>query len=142
MEVSPFGNELTIEAARLIVADEDLGKDEFPDILGINLASNDYVGHCFGPESLEVEDMTYRTDQLLAEFVDFVNERLAGRRWIFVLTADHGVAPIPERVAHRKIAAKRNALVLDSRSQHGSATRCSRHTCRKDSVSGTRNPDS
>ncbi len=121
MEVSPFGNELAIEAARLIVADEDLGKDEFPDILGINLASNDYVGHCFGPESLEVEDMTYRTDQLLGEFVDFVNERLGGRPWIFVLTADHGVGPIPERVARRKIAAKRNALVLDSRSQYGSA---------------------
>jgi predicted AlkP superfamily pyrophosphatase or phosphodiesterase len=121
MEVSPFGTDLTLEAARLIVADEDLGKDEFPDILGINLASNDYVGHCFGPESLEVEDMTYRTDQLLGEFVDYVNERLGGRRWIFVLTADHGVAPIPERVAKRKIAAKRNALVLDSRSQYGSA---------------------
>jgi predicted AlkP superfamily pyrophosphatase or phosphodiesterase len=121
LEVSPFGTELTLEAARLIVADEDLGKDDFPDVLGINLASNDYVGHCFGPESLEVEDMTYRTDRLLGEFVDFVNERLAGRPWIFVLTADHGVAPIPERVARRKIPAKRNALVLDSRNQFGSA---------------------
>jgi predicted AlkP superfamily pyrophosphatase or phosphodiesterase len=121
LEVSPFGNELAIEAARLVLTDENLGSDQFPDILAINLASNDYVGHCFGPESLEVEDMTYRTDQLLGEFVDFVNERLAGRRWIFVLTADHGVAPIPERVAQRKIAAKRNPLVLDSRSQFGSA---------------------
>jgi hypothetical protein len=121
MEVSPFGSELTLEAARLIVADEELGKDEFPDVLGINLASNDYVGHSFGPESLEVEDITYRTDRLLGEFVDFVNERLGGRPWFFVLTADHGVAPIPERVARRRIPAKRNPLVLDSRNQPGSA---------------------
>jgi predicted AlkP superfamily pyrophosphatase or phosphodiesterase len=121
MEVSPFGNDLAIEAARLILADEELGKDDYPDILGINLASNDYVGHSYGPESLEVEDITYRTDRLLGEFIDFVNEQLGGRPWIFVLTADHGVAPIPERVAHRKIPARRNALVLDSKTQFGSA---------------------
>ena len=66
--------------------------------------------------------MTYRTDQLLGEFVDYVNERLGGRRWIFVLTADHGVLRRSRSwVAKRKIAAKRNALVLDSRSQYGSA---------------------
>ncbi len=121
LEVSPFGNEVTIEAARLLIADEQLGTGAFPDLLTINFASNDYVGHCFGPESLEVEDITYRTDRLLGEFVDFVNEKLEGRPWVFVLTADHGVAPIPERVARRKIPAKRNALGLDGRNQVGNA---------------------
>jgi len=118
---SPFGNDVTLEAARLVIADEQLGKDEFPDLLTINLSSNDYVGHAFGPESLEVEDMTYRTDRQLGELVDFVNERLEGRHWIFVMTADHGVAPIPERVARRKIAAKRDPFVLDGRNRVGDA---------------------
>ena len=121
LEVSPFGNELTLEAARLLIADEQLGKGPFPDLLTINLASNDYVGHSFGPESLEVEDITYRTDRLLGEFVDFVNERLEGRHWVFVLTGDHGVAPIPERLVRRKISAKRNALGVDGRKQPGNA---------------------
>lgn len=121
LEVSPFGNEVTLEAARLMIADEQLGKGFFPDLLTINLASNDYVGHCFGPESLEVEDITYRTDRQLGDLADFINEHLAGRPWIFVLTGDHGVAPIPERVARRKIPAKRNALALDGRNRVGSA---------------------
>jgi predicted AlkP superfamily pyrophosphatase or phosphodiesterase len=117
---SPFGIELTLEGARLIVADEKLGQNEFPDLLTINLSSNDYVGHTFGPESLEVEDITYRTDRMLGEFVDFINERLEGRPWLFVLTADHGVAPIPERTARLKIDARRDPLVLDGK-EPGSA---------------------
>jgi predicted AlkP superfamily pyrophosphatase or phosphodiesterase len=112
---SPFGIELTLEGARLIIADEKLGQDEFPDLLTVNLSSNDYVGHTFGPESLEVEDITYRTDRMLGEFVDFINERLEGRPWLFVLTADHGVAPIPERTARLKIDARRDPLVLDGK---------------------------
>jgi predicted AlkP superfamily pyrophosphatase or phosphodiesterase len=121
LAASPFGIEVTLNAARLVVADEQLGKDDFPDVLTINLSSNDYVGHQFGPESLEVEDMTYRTDRLLGEFADFVTEQLGGRHWIFVMTADHGVAPIPERMARQKIAAKRDPFVVDSRTRTGSA---------------------
>jgi hypothetical protein len=116
---SPFGIELTLEAARLIVSDEKLGRDEFPDLLAINLSSNDYVGHTFGPESLEVEDITYRTDRMLGEFVDFINERMEGRPWLFVLTADHGVAPIPERMARLKIAAHRDPVTFDGKEGPG-----------------------
>jgi predicted AlkP superfamily pyrophosphatase or phosphodiesterase len=119
---SPFGIEITLEAARLIITDEKLGQDEFPDLLAINLSSNDYVGHTFGPESLEVEDITYRTDRMLGEFVDFINERMEGRPWLFVMTADHGVAPIPERVARLKIAAHRNPVAVDGK--EGPGTTC------------------
>jgi predicted AlkP superfamily pyrophosphatase or phosphodiesterase len=119
---SPYGSEITLEAARLIIADEQLGKDEFPDLLAINLTPNDYIGHAYGPESLEVEDMTYRTDRMLGEFVDFINERLEGRHWIFVLTADHGVTPIPELAARWKLAAKRNPFIVDKNHRPGPAS--------------------
>jgi predicted AlkP superfamily pyrophosphatase or phosphodiesterase len=112
---SPFGIEVTLEAARMIVDNEKLGQGDDPDLLTINLSSNDYVGHTFGPESLEVEDITYHTDRMLGEFVDFINKRMPGRSWLFVLTADHGVAPIPERTARLKIAAERDPLVADPR---------------------------
>jgi Type I phosphodiesterase / nucleotide pyrophosphatase len=102
-----------------VIADEQLGKDEFPDLLAVNLASNDYVGHAFGPESLEVEDMCYRTDRMLGEFADFISERLEGRHWILVITADHAVAPIPERLARRKVPAKRDPFIADSKKGPG-----------------------
>jgi predicted AlkP superfamily pyrophosphatase or phosphodiesterase len=116
---SPFGIEITLEAARLIISDEKLGRDEFPDLLAINLSSNDYVGHTFGPESLEVEDITYRTDRMLGEFVDFINERMEGRPWLLLLTADHGVAPIPERTARLRIAAQRDPVTVDGKEGPG-----------------------
>ncbi len=110
LAASPLGNELTLAVARDILVNEKLGQDEFPDLLGINLTSNDYVGHMHGPYSLEVEDITYRTDLVLGEFFDFVNAQLKGEPWIMVITADHGIAPIPEWAEKHKLKAGRNPL--------------------------------
>lgn len=107
---SPFGNDHTLEAAREIVIHEELGKDEFPDILCINFSSNDYVGHAFGPHSLEVEDITYRTDLQLGAFLRFLDEQVGAGNWTFAMTADHGVAPIAEYAVQFKLPAKRNPL--------------------------------
>ena len=105
---SPFGNEATLDAAREVVIHEKLGADKHPDVLAINLSSTDYVGHAFGPYSLEVEDMTYRTDKALGEFTAFLDKQVGSRGWMLFLTADHGVAPIPERAAKWGLLAKRN----------------------------------
>ncbi|QDU31125.1 Alkaline phosphatase PafA precursor [Anatilimnocola aggregata] len=113
---SHFGNEYTLLAARQIIEHEKLGADEIPDLLAINFSSNDYVGHAFGPLSLEVEDITYRTDRQLAEFVKYLDDQVGKGRWTLALTADHGVAPIPEMVAERlqdgeqALPAKRNPI--------------------------------
>lgn len=110
MAGSPFGNQSALEAAALVLEEEKLGLDDAPDILCINLSSNDYVGHSFGPHSLEVEDMTYRTDRQLGDFIRLVNERLAGRTWLFALTADHAVCPVPEIMQKRDVPAARDPL--------------------------------
>lgn len=113
---SPFGNEYTLVAARQIIEHEQLGADDVPDLLTINFSSNDYVGHAFGPQSYEVEDMTYRTDRQLAGFVKYLDEQVGPGRWTLALTADHGVAPIPELVAEQPMSgeqalpAKRNPI--------------------------------
>jgi hypothetical protein len=105
---SPFGNDLTIEAAAAVLLAEELGLNDTPDLLCINFSSNDYVGHAFGPHSLEVEDMVYRTDRQLRELVRVVDERLGDRPWIMALTADHAVAPVPERMQRQKVPASRD----------------------------------
>lgn len=94
--VSPFGNELTLAAARVVVTYEKLGKDEVTDLLCINLSSNDYVGHAYGPHSLEVQDITFRTDRQLEAFFRFLNSEIGAGQWTVAITADHGVAPVPE----------------------------------------------
>ncbi|MFK7821022.1 MAG: alkaline phosphatase family protein [Planctomycetaceae bacterium] len=107
---SPFGNAATLDAARALIVGEELGQDEYPDILGINLSPNDYVGHSFGPDSLEVEDMCYRTDKMLGKFVAFIRKQLGDRKFVLFVTADHGVAPVPEQAVAKKLRAGRNPL--------------------------------
>lgn len=113
---SPFGNDYTLLAARTIIENEKLGADDVPDLLAINFSSNDYVGHAFGPLSYEVEDITYRTDRQLAQFVKYLDTQVGAGNWTLALTADHGVAPIPEMVAERvtkaeqALPAKRNPI--------------------------------
>ena len=108
LQSSPFGNEFVLESAWQIVIGAGLGQDDVPDLLYINLSSNDYLGHQFGPNSREVEDMFYRTDQQIGRWLGRLDKHFAGKlRWTAALTADHGVAPIPEYSKSLGLAAKR-----------------------------------
>jgi predicted AlkP superfamily pyrophosphatase or phosphodiesterase len=94
---TPFGNDFTLATARELIEHEHLGRHDTPDLLAINLTSNDYVGHAFGPDSPEVLDVTVRTDRQLADFFNFLGQTLPGglRHVTVAVTADHGVAPLP-----------------------------------------------
>ena len=92
---SPFGNELLLEFAKVAIEAENLGSDEVPDLLMISISGTDYSGHVFGPDSWEYADHLRRADRALLRLF----ERLAERSRIAVLiTSDHGVAPLPERL--------------------------------------------
>lgn len=107
LTTSPFGSEMTLAVARLVATEEQLGKDDDCDLLCINLSSNDYIGHAFGPYSLEVQDMTYRTDRMLAEFCSFLDEQAGAGRWTLALSSDHGVAPVPEHAVMMRLPGRR-----------------------------------
>jgi predicted AlkP superfamily pyrophosphatase or phosphodiesterase len=95
---SPYQNEVLFKFAMAAVSNERLGEDEDPDLLGISLSANDLIGHAFGPDSHEVMDVTVRTDRLLQAFFAFLDQQVGLRNVLIVLTADHGVAPLPEVV--------------------------------------------
>jgi predicted AlkP superfamily pyrophosphatase or phosphodiesterase len=87
-----FGNSLTLDFARKAVEGYGLGTGQATDFLTINCASTDYVGHMFGPNSIEIEDTYLRLDQDLAKFFQFLDSRVGKGRYTVFLTADHGVA--------------------------------------------------
>lgn len=95
-ESTPFANRYVLETAEEIVRREQLGQDAIPDVLVINLSSNDYIGHAYGPDSAEVLDVTVRTDADLSRFFNSLNKSVSGglQNVTIVVTADHGVAPI------------------------------------------------
>jgi hypothetical protein len=97
-EASPYQNEVVADFAMRAVAEEQLGQDEIPDLLALGFSANDLIGHKYGPDSHEVMDVTVRTDRLLQRFFGFLDRKVRLQNVIIVLTADHGVAPLPERV--------------------------------------------
>jgi arylsulfatase A-like enzyme len=124
--LTPFGNELTLRTARAAITAERLGTDDVPDLLGINLSSNDYIGHAYGPDSPEVADMTVRTDRQLSEFFQFLDQAVPGglEQIAIVVTSDHGMAPIPEEMQARGLDAGRIPLtVLEKAAQEALAAR-------------------
>lgn len=89
---TPFGNTLTLKLAEASVEGENLGADEVTDILAINLASTDYAGHKFGPNSIEVEDVYLRLDQDLAQFFKYLDGKVGKNQYTVFVSADHGGA--------------------------------------------------
>ena len=103
LEKSPFCNELLEEFAELAIENEKLGTHAGVDTLSLSLSGNDYVGHAHGPDSPEVRDVSIRTDRLLGKLFAFVDKKIGMRNVVVVLTADHGVGPVPEVNAARKM---------------------------------------
>jgi len=100
---SPWGNELVEKVAEAAIDGEKLGQRDATDLLTISFSSNDYVGHQTGPDAPQVRDMCIRTDELLAKLFKVIGEKVGLDSTLFVLTADHGVAPAPEVQAGRKM---------------------------------------
>lgn len=95
LTVSPAGDELTLEFAKELLEREDVGGDAVTDYLSVSFSSTDYVGHLFGPSSLESEDNLLRLDQVIADLLRFVDQKVGLDQTVVVLSADHGGAEAP-----------------------------------------------
>ncbi len=89
---TPFGNKLTLDFAKAAVNGYNLGNGPATDFLTINCASTDYVGHKYGPNSIEVEDTYLRLDQEFASFFHFLDSKVGKGNYLVFLSADHGAA--------------------------------------------------
>jgi arylsulfatase A-like enzyme len=93
---SPAGNELLLNFAKTAIREERLGQREERDLLAVSFSSNDLIGHCWGPDSREVMDITLWSDRTLAELLDFLDQQIGRGKYVLAVTADHGVSSIPE----------------------------------------------
>lgn len=87
---TPWGNSITTEMAKAALLNEQLGKDQFTDLLAVSFSSTDYVGHLFGTSSIEAEDIYLRLDLELASFLNFLDEQVGKGEYLVFLSADHG----------------------------------------------------
>jgi predicted AlkP superfamily pyrophosphatase or phosphodiesterase len=107
---SPFGNEMLLELAKRAIDAEKLGQHEDArDLLCISFSSNDLVGHCWGPDSQEVLDITLRSDLIMKELLSYLDAKVGKDRYVVVVSADHGVVSIPALAQEQGINAGRVA---------------------------------
>ncbi|HKK40562.1 MAG TPA: alkaline phosphatase PafA [Cryomorphaceae bacterium] len=93
---SPWGNSLILEFGLSAVINEELGQDDITDFLALSFSTPDYMGHAYGPRSLEVQDMYLKLDNDLSKFLEFLDDYVGKGKYTVMLTADHGAADVAQ----------------------------------------------
>jgi len=102
VKATPFGNTLTLDFARELILQEQMGTDMHTDMLCMSFSSTDYIGHQFGIHAMETQDCYLRLDEELGSFLHFLDDRVGKGNYTIFLSADHGGAPTPSLTAKQK----------------------------------------
>lgn len=105
---TPMADQLLLSFVKAWIEAENIGGTGQTDLLAVSFSATDYVGHDFGPDSLEAEDNLLRLDRTLQELFRFLDQRVGLDRTLVVLASDHGIAPAPERMARLGTPARRH----------------------------------
>jgi hypothetical protein len=93
---TPFANQYEFDFAKELVLYEKLGTGPATDLLVVSLSANDILGHQVGPDAPQMRGMALALDRQLAEFFDFLGHQVGMANIWVALSADHGVAPLPD----------------------------------------------
>lgn len=95
---SPYGDAALGAMAVSAIGDFQLGQRDAVDFLGVSFSSTDLVGHDFGPDSHEVQDTLARLDRTMGTLLATLDAVVGRGKYVLALSADHGVATVPEVV--------------------------------------------
>lgn len=99
-ERSPMSDVALSSLAQHMVRELKMGQAATgTDFLGVSFSALDIVGHAFGPRSHEVQDTLARLDVSIGALLDTLDSVVGRDRYVVALSADHGVAPVPEQMA-------------------------------------------
>lgn len=99
----PYGDNLAKDFAISAIINEELGKDEYTDVLTLSFSVTERIGNLYGPLSVETEDLVLRLDKEISHLLDFIDKTLGKENVLIYLTAEHGVVHIPEYLNDNKI---------------------------------------
>lgn len=99
-DAAAYRNSPEVDGATLVLAaglarELRLGSGSATDLLAIGLSATDFIGHAYGSGGIEMCLQMMSLDRDLGDFMSFL-DRL-GVDYAVTLTADHGVADVPER---------------------------------------------
>jgi predicted AlkP superfamily pyrophosphatase or phosphodiesterase len=100
---TPFANTFTFDFAKKAIENENMGTGAVTDFLTVSISSTDYIGHTFGPNSIEIEDTYLRLDKDIEDFLIYLDTKVGKGNYTLFLSADHGVAHIPGFLQENRI---------------------------------------
>ena len=100
---TPFGNSFTTSFAIRLIKNEHLGKGDATDYLSICYSATDYIGHRFGPSSVEMGDAILRLDDDIKNLLTFLNDSIGKKNVLIYFTAAHGISEIPAVLGKNRI---------------------------------------
>jgi predicted AlkP superfamily pyrophosphatase or phosphodiesterase len=103
LKYTPFGNTYTKDFAIATIINENLGKNDWTDLLTVSFSGTEFIGQSFGPESVEVMDAYLRLDEDLAHFLEFIDKEIGKQNVLIYLTSDHGSSQNPDYLADKGI---------------------------------------
>jgi predicted AlkP superfamily pyrophosphatase or phosphodiesterase len=104
----PMGDMVTLDFVKELMKQERIGQGQATDMLAVSFSATDYLGHAYGPNSLEAEDNLLWLDATLADFFSYIDETVGLNETLIVLSSDHGIDAIPESVSRKGIDAGRH----------------------------------
>lgn len=100
--LTPFSLEALFNVCMTSLHAEQLGRDSTPDMLLIGASTTDLVGHVFGPDSREVQELYVHADSFVERLIDTLDNNIGRDNYVLFVTSDHGVTPVPEYTRHQK----------------------------------------
>jgi len=98
---TPAAVSYELDFAKALITGTGLGKNPTTDLLTLSISSTDILGHKVGPDAEAQREMVDTVDADLDGFFAWLDKNVEGglgNVWI-VLTADHGIAPVPANAA-------------------------------------------
>ncbi|HET7483421.1 MAG TPA: alkaline phosphatase family protein [Actinomycetota bacterium] len=78
-----------------ILRREGFGRDNVPDLFYTNYKPVDLVGHIYNMLYPEMKPTLRETDRMLGHLIRFLNGQVGKKKWVMVMSADHGQGPAP-----------------------------------------------
>ncbi len=100
---TPFADEFTTDLALRLIDNEQLGQDDITDFLSVTYSATDYIGHRFGPSSVEASDALVRLDRNIARLLEKIDKSLGKKNVLVYLVSAHGVSEIPAVLEQSRI---------------------------------------
>jgi predicted AlkP superfamily pyrophosphatase or phosphodiesterase len=103
IKYTPMGNTMTKDFAIKAIKKEKLGADKYTDLLAISFSPIDYIGHFYGPHSVEMEDAIIQLDVELELLFKYIDKNIGKENVVYFLTADHGAVNVPKYLKDQKV---------------------------------------